>query len=95
LSSLQLFNILCGDNDLTSDPDWKHILQFRNTLLYLLGIVIDGVVITTAILKMHLMINSMTESAADAILSPNDKQDVTLMIHSVAAFLSRFLYRGK
>jgi hypothetical protein len=81
LSSLRLFNMLCGDDDLTSDPNWKHILKrFRNTLLRLKGTLIDGVVITTAVLKMHLMKNGMTESAADSILSPNDKQDVTLMI---------------
>jgi hypothetical protein len=81
LSSLQLFNMLCGNDDLTSDFDWKRILKcFRNTLLCLKGILIDGVVVTTAILKMHLMKNSMTKSAADAILSLNDKQDVTLMI---------------
>lgn len=81
LSDLRLFNILCGWGDLTSDFDWKHILKrFRNTLLRLKGILIDGVVITTAVLKMHLMKAGMTESTADAILSPNDKQDVTLMI---------------
>jgi len=44
------------------------------------GITIDGVVITAAILKVHLMKNGMAEITANAILSPNDKQDVTLMI---------------
>ena len=81
LSCLRLFNMLCGDDDLTGDFDWKHILKrFHNTLLRLKGILIDGVVITAAVIKLHLMKNGMTETAANAILSPNDKQDVTLMI---------------
>ena len=81
LSCLRLFNKLCGDDDLTGDFDWQHILKrFRNTLLHLKGILINDVVITAAVIKFHLMKNSMTETAANAILSPNDKQDVTLMI---------------
>jgi hypothetical protein len=81
LSCLRLFNLLCGDDDRTPDFDWKHILKrFRNTLLRLKGIIIDDIVITAAVLKMHLMKNGMAETAANAILSPNDKQDVTLMI---------------
>ena len=27
LSSLRLFNILCGDYELTGDIDWKHVLK--------------------------------------------------------------------
>jgi hypothetical protein len=46
----------------------------------MMGIIIDDVVITAAVLKVHLMKNGMAETTANAILSPNDKQDVTLMI---------------
>jgi hypothetical protein len=81
LSGLRLFNPLCSDDDLTPDFDWKHILKhFQNTLLHQKGVLIDNVVITAAVLKIHLMKNGMVETAANAILSPNDKQDVTLMI---------------
>jgi hypothetical protein len=81
LSTLWLFNTLCGDDDLTRDWDWKHVLKrFRNTLLYLKGILIDNTEITAAILKIHLMMGGMDESAASAILAPNDKQDVVLMV---------------
>ncbi|KAF7970371.1 hypothetical protein HWV62_24292 [Athelia sp. TMB] len=81
LSPLSLFNLLCGLDDLTSDPDWKHILKrFRNTLLRLQGIKIDGTLITASIIEAHLIQGGMSESAARAVLSPNDKQDVVLMI---------------
>jgi hypothetical protein len=81
LSDLRLFNLLCGDDDLNGEVDWKHVLKrFRNTLLRLKGIVIDNTVITATILKTHLKLNGMDDSAATAILAPNDKQDVVLMI---------------
>jgi hypothetical protein len=41
---------------------------------------IDNTVITATILKTHLKLNGMDDSAATAILAPNDKQDVVLMI---------------
>jgi hypothetical protein len=44
------------------------------------GILIDNTVITATILKTHLRLNEMDDSAATAILAPNDKQDVVLMI---------------
>lgn len=34
LSELRLFNLLCGEDDITADLDWKHVFKrFRNTLL--------------------------------------------------------------
>lgn len=43
LFELQIFNLLCGNNDITVDLDWKHILKhFHNTLLQMKGIVIDN-----------------------------------------------------
>jgi hypothetical protein len=81
LSTLHLFNLLYGKDDPTADPDWKHILKwFRNTLLCLMVIIIDNMVITTAILKTHLLMAGINETAVDALLSPNDKQDVVLMV---------------
>ena len=41
---------------------------------------IDGVVITKSILKDHLMSAGMSDTAAEAVLDPNDRQDVVLMI---------------
>lgn len=73
--------LLCRNDDLTSDLDWRHILKcFQNTLLHLKGILIDNTVITATILKAHLKLNGVDNSAATAILVPNDKQDVVLTI---------------
>jgi hypothetical protein len=81
LLHLRLFNLLCGNNDLNGDFDWRDVLkQFRNTLLQLKGILIDNTVITATILRMHLKLNGMDDSAATTVLAPNDKQDVVLMI---------------
>lgn len=81
LSGLRLFNLLCGEDDVNGEVDWRHILKrFRNGLLRLKGILIDNTVITAAILKTHLKLHGMDDSAATTILSPNDKQDVVLMI---------------
>ena len=88
LSPLQLFNLRCGENDVTSDFDWKHVLKrFRNTLLRLAGIEIDNVSISTSIIKAHLVSNGMSSLMADVLLAPNDKQDVVLMVkllHAIA-----------
>jgi hypothetical protein len=81
LSSLRLFNLLCGNDDLNGEVDWKHILKrFRNGLLRSKGVLINNTVITATILKAHLKLNGMDNSAAAAILAPNNKQDVVLMI---------------
>jgi len=86
LSRLRLFNLLCGNDDLTGDLDWRHVLKrFRNTLLRLKGILIDNTVVTATILKMHLKHNGMDDSAATTVLAPNDKQDVVLMIQLLNA----------
>lgn len=81
LSSLSLFNLRCGEDDITCDFDWKHILKrFRNTDLRAKGFSIDGVPITTSVIKAHLVGNGMSPLAADILLAPNDRQDVVLMI---------------
>ena len=80
LCKLPLFNLMCGENDITADFDWKHVLKrFRNTLLRLKGIEIDGVAISTSIIKAHLVSNGMSSYEAEELLDPDDKQDVVLM----------------
>lgn len=51
LSQLALFNLSVGDDDITCDFDWKHVLKcFRNTDLRIKGFSVDGVPSTTSIL---------------------------------------------
>ncbi|KAF4615995.1 hypothetical protein D9613_011212 [Agrocybe pediades] len=81
LANLPLFNLKCGDDDITSDFDWKHVLKrFRNTLLRQKGIIVNDLSITTAVLKAHLVSAGMNSITADTLLAPNDRQDVVLMV---------------
>lgn len=77
LKGLRLFNRLVGDDDLTSDKDYKHIIKrFPSALMRLAGMCIDGTILTTSIIKQHLVHEGMDKRTADALLNPADKQDV-------------------
>jgi hypothetical protein len=88
LAPLPLFDLTCGEDDITPDFDYKHVLKrFRNTLLRQKGVIIDGVSLSTSIIKAHLVENGMAPDSADTLLAPNDKQDVVLMLkllHSIS-----------
>lgn len=80
LAPLHLFNLICGPDDLTADFDYKHIGKHcRNTLTRKKGLQINGVSVNTSLIKLHLVAAGMHPTSADVLLSPNDKQDVTLM----------------
>ncbi|GJE96780.1 hypothetical protein PsYK624_129860 [Phanerochaete sordida] len=80
LSPLSLFNTVCGENDVTIDFDYKHCFKrLRNTLLRSKGLQINGVSVTSAVLHHHIVEGgTASTSTAAVLLSPNDKQDVTL-----------------
>ncbi|KAG7085372.1 hypothetical protein E1B28_002935 [Marasmius oreades] len=81
LNRLLLFNLACGDDGMTPDFDWKHVLkQFRNVLLRLLRITLNNVTITIPILQQHLERDGMSSLISHSLLVPNDQQDVTLML---------------
>lgn len=88
LSQLSLFNLSVGGDDITCDFDWKHVLKrFCNTDLQIKGFSVDGVPITTSVIKAHLVEAGMTPASADVLLAPNDRQDVVLIIkplHAIA-----------
>ncbi|KAI0042726.1 hypothetical protein FA95DRAFT_1682348 [Auriscalpium vulgare] len=89
LASLRLLNLLCGEDDVTCDFDWKHVLKrFRNTLLREKGVIISGVPVTTSIIRAHLISEGMTPDEATSLLEPNDKQDVTLMFRLLNSIAS-------
>ncbi|KAG8913026.1 hypothetical protein FRC02_005698 [Tulasnella sp. 418] len=79
LHHLNLFNTLCGDDDLTSDKDYKHMFKrYRNMLLREKGVVVFGTLITPALLRLHLKANNVAPHRIDSLLNPEDKQDVVL-----------------
>ncbi|KAF8198428.1 hypothetical protein BJ912DRAFT_1074363 [Pholiota molesta] len=92
LSQLPLFNLKCGDDGVTADFDWKHVLKrFRNTAIRQKGFKLNGRTFSTPILRKHLKSLGMSNVTIDSLLSPNDKQDVTLMtklLHAVSQLAS-------
>lgn len=81
LGDMVLFNYLCGDEEITGDIDYKHILnRLHNTLLWLKCMTLDGVVLTPQVIKAHLLKAGIKDKyATNFLLSPADKQDVKLM----------------
>jgi hypothetical protein len=66
---------------LTPDFDWKHVLKrFRNTAIRQKGFSLNGRAFSTSVLREHLKSLEMTDQTIEALLSPNDKQDVVLML---------------
>ncbi|KAH6885601.1 hypothetical protein BKA70DRAFT_1377423 [Coprinopsis sp. MPI-PUGE-AT-0042] len=79
LSSLAFLDLMVGDDDLTCDKDWKHVLkQLRNLLLRISGIVVNAERITPDIVKHHLKSSGQSKEHINSIYNPDDKQDVKL-----------------
>ncbi|KAG6894559.1 hypothetical protein C0992_005594 [Termitomyces sp. T32_za158] len=67
----------------------EHVLKrFRNTSTRAKGFLLDGVAISSSVIKAHLISNGMDTMTADSLLMPNDKQDVVLMIKLLYAISS-------
>lgn len=88
LSPLRLFNTVCGEDDLTIDFDHRHnFKRLRNTLIRTKGVRINGVSITPAVLRHHLLLDGLSELAVDRMLNPKDRQNVPLtyrLLYSVS-----------
>ncbi|KZT31450.1 hypothetical protein SISSUDRAFT_1072627 [Sistotremastrum suecicum HHB10207 ss-3] len=79
LHSLRFMDLRVGNDDLTGDKDWKHIMKrLRNLLLRDAGVQVDGVHITTFLLRRHFNANDLTDRRIRYLLRPDDKQDVLL-----------------
>ncbi|KAG6848163.1 hypothetical protein H0H93_002810, partial [Arthromyces matolae] len=79
VSVLPLMNLLVGDDDITADKDWKHVIKrLRNLVLRVRGIVIDLIRITPAIIKTHLRENGCSADHIRSLFNPEDQQDVKL-----------------
>jgi len=72
-------NLLVGDNDLTADKDYKHVMKrLQNLLLWKMGATINGFHITPALLRFHLNANGVSSHRLNYLLNPSDRQNVPL-----------------
>ena len=72
-------NLLVGDNDLTADKDYKHVVKrLRNLLLRKMGSMVNGFHITPALLRFHLKANGVSSLRLNYLLNPSDRQNVPL-----------------
>ncbi|KAI0258117.1 hypothetical protein BC834DRAFT_836446, partial [Gloeopeniophorella convolvens] len=80
LSTLSLMDLHVGDDDITADKDYKHVVfkRLRNVLLREKGSLVLGVWITPALLRRHLLDSGHTLAHVQSVLNPADKQDVEL-----------------
>ncbi|KAH8987653.1 hypothetical protein EDB92DRAFT_1933085 [Lactarius akahatsu] len=80
LSACALLDLHVGDNDITCNKDWKHVVakRPRNALLCEKGILVHETWITLALLWSHLLEAGHKPQHVHAVLNPNDKQDVLL-----------------
>ncbi|KAJ7085187.1 hypothetical protein B0H15DRAFT_988746 [Mycena belliarum] len=79
LAPLELMNLRVGEDDLTADKDYRHVLKtFRNLLMRRKGTKALGILITPAVIKRHLLLAGHSQEQVNSYLNPNDKQDVIL-----------------
>ena len=79
LGNLRLMNMLVGDNNVTADKDPKHVMKrCRNFTIRKSGVMINGFIITPALLRFHLQANNVPSHRIAYLLNPTDRQDVPL-----------------
>ena len=82
-------NILVGNDDITADKDPKHVMKrCRNFMIRKSGVMINGFVITPALLHFHLEANKVPSHRIAYLLNPTDHQDVTLCFTLLKEILS-------
>lgn len=79
LGKLHLMNTLVGNNNIMADKDPKHVMKHcRNFVLHKSGVMINGFIITPALLHIHLQANKVPSHCITYLLKPTDHQDITL-----------------
>ncbi|KAF8327198.1 uncharacterized protein EI90DRAFT_2928786 [Cantharellus anzutake] len=82
LGGLPLLNLMVGEDEITSDKDYKHVMKrLRHTHLRTSGVSIGRVQITPAVLRSHLEANGCSIARINNLLNATDKQDVTTMLN--------------
>ncbi|KAF8325088.1 uncharacterized protein EI90DRAFT_3238888 [Cantharellus anzutake] len=75
LGGLPLLNLLVGEDELTSDKDYKHVMKrLRHTHLRPSGV-------SVGVLRSHLEGNKYPSSQINNLMNATDKQDVTTMFN--------------
>lgn len=84
---LRFMDLHVGDDDLTCDKDWKHLIKrFRNLLLRDRGVLIQNTKITPATIKEHLRATDKSKEHIHSVTNPEDLQDVKLafdLLHDI------------
>ncbi|EIW76992.1 hypothetical protein CONPUDRAFT_62603, partial [Coniophora puteana RWD-64-598 SS2] len=79
LSTLRLMDLLVGSDDITIDKDYKHIFKrLRNAILRRLGILVNGVVLLSGVVRTHLEDAGHSQEHLNSVFNVSDRQDVTL-----------------
>ncbi|KAH9034598.1 hypothetical protein EDB85DRAFT_1863906 [Lactarius pseudohatsudake] len=79
LGNLRLMSLLVGNNDITADKDPKHVMKrCQNFSIRKTGVMINGFVVTPALLCFHLLANKVLPHRIAYLLNPTDRQDVPL-----------------
>ncbi|KAK0451744.1 hypothetical protein EV421DRAFT_1060672 [Armillaria borealis] len=79
LSGLPFMNLEVGDDDLTTDKDYKHVFKcFRNLCLRKAGFTVHGVHIMPSLLRAHLADNGLNTVRINNLLNPDDTHGVKL-----------------
>ncbi|KAF8319554.1 uncharacterized protein EI90DRAFT_2940187, partial [Cantharellus anzutake] len=82
LHDLHLLNMMVGDDDITSDKDYKHVMKrLRHAHLHPKGIRVGSTQITPSLLRRQLESASIPINRINNLLNVADKQDVTTMIN--------------
>ena len=72
-------NLLVGNNDITADKDPKHVMKrCRTFTIRKSGVMINGFVVTPALVRFHLQANNVPSHRIAYLLNPSDRQDVPL-----------------
>lgn len=89
LCSLKFMDLYVGDDDLTADKDWKHLVKrFRNLLLRARGVLVQGIRITPSIIESHLKMSGHSAAHLHSLFNPDDEQDVKLAFDLLKAIWS-------
>lgn len=79
LGCLALMCLWVGDDDLTTDKDYKHVFKrLRNALLRSKGIFVRGIHLTPTVIQAHLRDAGHSSRHIQSMFKPEDKQDVLL-----------------